>query len=135
MIIGIGHDLVSIDRIARVYNRFGDHFLMRSFAEPERQAFACLSQSRRITFLAKRFAAKEAAAKALGTGFRDGILMQQIFVHTNSAGAPVLNMTGAAAHRLNTLLPAGHSCKLHLSLSDEPPYAAAFVVLEAIVGL
>ena len=131
MIIGIGHDLVDGRRIEKLVKRFGDHFLNRCFTSLEASQANSLTEKQKINFLARRFAAKEAAAKALGTGFRGGIRMIDIGVVNDKWGAPTLVLCGAAANRLDHLLPSGMSCNYHLSLSDEPPYAAAMVVLEA----
>jgi holo-[acyl-carrier protein] synthase len=131
MIIGIGHDLVDIHRIGRLLDRFGNRFINRCFTAFEVEQAERLPINRKPSFLARRFAAKEAAAKALGSGFRGGIRMIDIGVINNDLGAPTLILCGAAANRLKLLLPVDHSCKYHLSLSDEPPYAAAMVVLEA----
>lgn len=132
MIVGIGHDLVDSRRIARLYDRFGAHFLERCFTDIERVDFASRKPVQGALFLARRFAAKEAAAKALGTGFRGGILVREIGVVPGPNGAPLLSFCGMAAKRLEALSPKGYSCKYHLSLSDEPPYAAAMVVIEAL---
>ncbi len=131
MIIGIGTDLVDIRRIARMLERHGERFLRKVFCEEEVQmarrrgeAFACT--------LARRFAAKEAAAKALGSGFRDGVGWRDICVEHDELQRPVLVFGGGAAARLARMTPAGCRTCLHLALSDEYPYAQAMVVIEAL---
>ncbi len=132
MIIGIGHDLVDISRIDRALERHGYRFLQRVFTEEERRAAQQkTSHDALIGFLAKRWAAKEACAKALGTGFRDGLFMRDIGVVSNDIGRPLLDLTGGALQRLGMVLPQGMRAQLHLSLSDEPPLASAYVMIEA----
>ncbi|MCC5999533.1 MAG: holo-ACP synthase [Pararhodobacter sp.] len=129
MIVGIGTDLASIDRIAATLHRFGDRFRQRVFTETE------LSQADRrqdvVGTLARRWAAKEACAKALGTGLRMGIAWREMAVSNLPGGQPTLHLTGWAAHRLNALTPPGHDAVVHVSLTDDPPWAQAFVVIEA----
>lgn len=130
MIIGLGSDLCNIERIANSLERFGERFEQRVFTEIE------MSKARRRPFTiagtyAKRFAAKEAFSKAVGTGFRRGVFMKDIGVVNAPSGAPTLALTGGAAIRLAELLPAGHEAVIHLTLTDDHPWAQAFVVIEA----
>ncbi len=132
MIIGIGTDLVDIRRIARMLERHGDRFLRKVFCEEE----VSLAQRRhgagRACALARRFAAKEATAKALGSGFRDGVGWRDICVEQDALHRPVLVLREGAANRLARITPAGRRSCLHLALSDEYPYAQAMVVIEAL---
>ena len=130
MILGIGTDLANIDRIAAVLERHGDRFRTRVFTETE-QAKANRRQLTRTATYAKRFAAKEAFAKAVGTGFKDGVFMRDIGVVNAPSGAPTLALTGGAAALLAALTPPGHAAIVHLTLTDDHPWAQAFVVLEA----
>lgn len=130
MIIGLGSDLCNIERIQNSLNRFGERFELRVFTEIER------AKARRRPFAiagtyAKRFAAKEAFSKAVGTGFKAGVYMRDIGVVNAKSGAPTLALTGGAADRLALLVPAGHSPVIHLTLTDDHPWAQAFVVIEA----
>ena len=132
MIIGIGNDLVDARRIAKVLERHGDRFLNRCFTEHEqKKAQSRLKTGTNINVLAKRFAAKEACAKALGTGFGT-VAMKDIGVVEDEAGKPTLVLKNEALQALQTRIPAGMSPRLHLSLSDEPPLAQAFVIIEAV---
>ena len=130
MIVGIGTDLVDIRRIERTIARHGDRFLQRIFTETERE----LARRRRNSgaTYAKRFAAKEACAKALGTGLRAGVFWRDMGVVNARSGQPTLALTGGAARRLAAITPAGFEPRIHLSLTDDHPYAMAFVVIEAI---
>jgi holo-[acyl-carrier protein] synthase len=130
MIIAIGSDLCSIERIETALSRHGDRFEQRVFTETER-AHAATRPFTRAGTLAKRFAAKEACAKALGTGFAHGVFMKDIGVVNAESGAPSLCLTGGAAERLAAILPAGHAPFIHLTLTDDAPFAQAFVVIEA----
>lgn len=130
MIIGLGSDLCNIERIQNSLNRFGERFELRVFTEIER------AKARRRPFTiagtyAKRFAAKEAFSKAVGTGFKAGVYMKDIGVVNAQSGAPTLALTGGAADRLAMLVPSGHSPVIHLTLTDDHPWAQAFVVIEA----
>ncbi|QTN18592.1 holo-ACP synthase [Brevundimonas sp. AJA228-03] len=130
MIIGVGADLSDIRRIQASIDRFGDRFRNRCFtaierARSERKPDAAWSY-------AKRFAAKEACAKALGTGMRRDVYWKDMGVVNLPSGQPTLALTGAAADHLARLTPPGHSAHIHLTLSDEHPYALAFVVIEAL---
>ena len=130
MIIGVGADLCDIRRIQTSLDRFGDRFKQRCFTEIER------TRSDRkpdpAWSYAKRFAAKEACAKALGTGMRADVDWRDMGVVNMRSGQPTMALTGHAADHLARLLPDGHQARIHLTLSDEHPYALAFVVIEAL---
>jgi holo-[acyl-carrier protein] synthase len=130
MIIGLGSDLCNIERIQASLDRFGERFELRVFTEIER-AKAQRRQLTRAATYAKRFAAKEAFSKAVGTGFKAGVYMKDIGVVNARSGAPTLALTGGAAVRLASLLPDGHEAIVHLTLTDDHPWAQAFVVIEA----
>ena len=130
MIISIGSDLCNIERIQNALDRFGDRFLQRVFTAQE-QARAASRPHTRAGTLAKRFAAKEAFSKAVGTGFKRGVFMRDIGVVNAPSGAPTLALTGGAAARLAAITPAGHVAVVHLTLTDDHPWAQAFVVIEA----
>jgi holo-[acyl-carrier protein] synthase len=127
MILGVGVDLIDIRRIERTLARFGARFTARCFTELER-AKADRRRTRAATY-AKRFAAKEACSKALGTGFDQGVFMRDIGVVNLPSGQPTLALTGGAARRLDAMTPAGHVAELHLTLTDEPPLAQALVFI------
>ena len=130
MILSIGSDLCNIERIQNSLNRFGERFENRVFTEVERAKAARRPFTRAGTY-AKRFAAKEAFSKAVGTGFKAGVFMRDIGVVNAPSGAPTLNLTGGAAARLAAITPAGHEAVIHLTLTDDHPWAQAFVVIEA----
>ena len=130
MIIAIGSDLCNIERIQSSLDRFGKRFEQRVFTEVE-QAKAAKRPFTRAGTYAKRFAAKEAFAKAVGTGFKAGVFMKDIGVVNAPSGAPTLALTGGAATRLSALTPSGHEAVVHLTLTDDHPWAQAFVVIEA----
>ena len=130
MIVSIGSDLCNIERIQASLDRFGERFENRVFTEVER-AKAARRPFTKAGTLAKRFAAKEAFSKAVGTGFKAGVFMKDIGVVNAKSGAPTLNLTGGAATRLAALVPAGHEAVIHLTLTDDHPWAQAFVVIEA----
>ena len=130
MIIGLGSDLCNIERIQASIDRFGARFELRVFTAVE-QAKASRRPFTKAGTLAKRFAAKEAFSKAVGTGFKRGVFMKDIGVVNATSGAPTLALTGGAAARLAELTPAGHSVIVHLTLTDDHPWAQAFVILEA----
>jgi holo-[acyl-carrier protein] synthase len=130
MIVGLGSDLCNIERIQGSLDRFGDRFLQRVFTDTE-QAKAARRPFTRAGTLAKRFAAKEAFSKAVGTGFRRGVFMRDIGVVNLPSGAPTLALTGGAAARLDALTPPGHAIFVHLTMTDDHPWAQAFVILEA----
>ena len=131
MIIGLGSDLCNIERIRASLDRFGERFEARVFTDVER-AKAERRPFTKAETLAKRFAAKEAFSKAAGTGFKAGVFMRDIGVVNARSGAPTLVLTGGAAARLDALTPAGHVARIHLTLTDDHPWAQAFVVIEAI---
>ncbi len=130
MIVGIGSDLCNIERIQKSIDRFGERFLNRVFTDIERAKAAKRPFSAAGT-LAKRFAAKEAFSKAVGTGFKRGVYMKDIGVVNLPSGAPSLHLTGGARARLDALAPAGHSIEVHLTMTDDHPWAQAFVILTA----
>ena len=130
MIIGIGSDLCDIRRIEKSLERFGDRFLNRVFTDVE-QAKAERRPFTRAGTLAKRFAAKEAFSKAVGTGFKQGVFMKDIEVVNLASGQPTLHLTGGARARLDALAPDGHAIDIHLTLTDEYPWAQAFVIRAA----
>ena len=130
MILGLGSDLCNIERIQRSIDRFGDRFLHRVFTDAER-ARAARRPFTAAGTLAKRFAAKEAFSKAVGTGFRQGVFMRDIGVVNAASGAPTLALTGGARARLDALVPPGHAARVHLTMTDDHPWAQAFVVIEA----
>jgi holo-[acyl-carrier protein] synthase len=130
MILGIGTDLVDIRRIERTIERHGDRFIHRIFTETER-ALAERRANRAATY-AKRFAAKEACAKALGTGFRNGVFFRDLGVVNLSSGKPTMRLTGGALVRLQTMVPAGSEAQIDLAITDEYPMAQAFVIISAV---
>jgi len=129
MILGVGVDLANIDRIAGVLERHGDRFRNRVFTEIEQRK----SERRKdvVGTYAKRWAAKEACSKALGTGLRMGISWKDMAVSNLSTGQPIMSVTGWAKKRLISMTPNGYSATIHLSLTDDHPWAQAFVVIEA----
>ena len=131
MILGLGSDLCSIERIAASLERFGDRFEARCFTPAER-ARAARRPFTKAGTLAKRFAAKEAFSKAVGTGFRAGVFLRDIGVVNAPSGAPTLALTGGARARLDAITPAGHAARVHLTMTDDHPWAQAFVVIEAV---
>jgi holo-[acyl-carrier protein] synthase len=130
MIIGLGSDLCNVERIAAALARHGDRFEQRCFTEIERAKAARRPYTRAGTY-AKRFAAKEAFSKAVGTGFYRGVYMKDIGVVNAPSGAPTLELAGGAAKRLAEMVPDGHEAVIHLTLTDDHPWAQAFVVIEA----
>ncbi|MBH69510.1 MAG: holo-ACP synthase [Rhodospirillaceae bacterium] len=129
MIIGIGNDIVDINRIGRLLNKFEHKFVDRVFTEEEKTR--ATKSSNPAAIFAKRFAAKEAAWKALGDEKQMGIRWKDLKIRNSLSGRPILEMFGAAATRLDLLIPSGMVSRLDLSLSDEPPFAQAFVVISA----
>ena len=129
MILGIGTDLANIDRISDVLERHGDRFRNRVFTELEQNK----AEHRKDVAgtYAKRWAAKEACSKALGTGLRMGIRWKDMSVRNLYSGKPVMSLTGWAQKRLNEITPNGHSAVIHVSLTDDHPWAQAFVVIES----
>ncbi len=130
MIIGLGSDLCDIRRIQDSLDRFGERFTHRLYTEVERARSE--RKNDRAASYAKRFAAKEACAKALGTGIRRGVFWRDMGVINMRSGQPTLALTGGAAERLRAMTPPHHEAVIHLSLTDEVPYAQAFVVIEAV---
>ena len=130
MIVAIGSDLCNIERIQNSLDRFGERFEMRVFTEIERAKARRWQLTTAATY-AKRFAAKEAFGKAVGTGFRAGVFKKDIGVVNARSGAPTLALTGGAAARLAALTPDGHQAVVHVTLTDDHPWAQAFVVIEA----
>ncbi len=130
MIIAIGSDLCNIERIQNSLNRFGEKFERRVFTDIE-QAKGNSRPFTKAGTLAKRFAAKEAFSKAVGTGFKRGVFMKDIGVVNMRSGAPTLALTGGAAARLAEITPDGHEAVVHLTLTDDHPWAQAFVIIEA----
>ena len=129
MILGIGTDLCNIERIEGTLQRFGDRFRDRVFTEVELRK--ARSRQHEAATLAKRWAAKEACSKALGTGLRMGIAWRDMAVSNLPSGQPVMRVTGWAAERLREMTPPGHEAILHVTLTDDHPWAQAFVVIEA----
>ncbi len=130
MILGIGNDLIDINRIEKTLDRFGDRFIQRIFTESERA-----KSERRVTRVesyAKRFAAKEACSKALGTGFRRGVFWRDMGVVNLPSGKPTMALTGGALARLEEITPPGMQAQIDLTLTDEPPLAEAVVIISAI---
>lgn len=130
MILGIGSDLSDIRRIQASLDRFGDRFRNRCFTDIERRRSEAKPDA--AASYAKRFAAKEACAKALGTGLRRGVFWRDMGVVNLRSGQPTLSLTGGAAARLAEMTPAGHRTVIHLSMTDDHPYAQAFVIIEAV---
>jgi holo-[acyl-carrier protein] synthase len=130
VILGIGSDLANIERIEGTIARFGSRFLDRVFTDTE-QALA-ERRVHRVATYAKRWAAKEACSKALGTGLRMGIAWKDMGVVNIRTGQPTMRLTGWAEERLRALTPAGHRAVVHVTLTDDHPWAAAFVVIEAV---
>ena len=131
MIIGLGSDLIDIDRIERTIARYGDRFLDRIFTETER-AKAARRPLTAIATYAKRFAAKEACAKALGTGFRAGVFWRDMGVVNLPSGQPTLVLSGGALKRLQAITPPGAKARIELTMTDEPPIAQAVVIISAV---
>jgi holo-[acyl-carrier protein] synthase len=132
MILGIGSDICDIRRIEAAIDRHGVRFLERVFTEIERAKAMRRTEKIQAATFAKRFAAKEAAAKALGTGFRQGVFFSDLGVVNLPSGQPTLAMTGGAADRLRAITPPGMLAQVHLTMTDEYPYAYAQVIISAI---
>lgn len=133
MIVGIGTDLANIERVQGVLDRFGDRFRNRVFTEREQRkaVYRAKVEGGEASTYAKRWAAKEACSKALGTGLRMGIAWRDMAVTNLASGQPVMAVTGWAAERLEAMTPGGHEALIHVSLTDDHPWAQAFVVIEA----
>ena len=132
MILGLGSDIIDIRRIEASIARFGDRFLQRIFTETERARAMRRTEKLRAPTYAKRFAAKEAASKALGTGFRRGVFFSDLAVVNLRSGQPTIQMTGGAAIRLAEMVPAGMAPLIHVTMTDEYPYAYAQVIISAV---
>lgn len=130
MIIGIGSDLIDIRRIASSLERFGERFTHRCFTDVEIRKSE--GRKNRAESYAKRFAAKEACSKALGTGLAQGVFWKDMGVVNLPGGKPTMQLTGGAAERLAAMLPAGHRGVIHLTITDDFPLAQAFVIIEAL---
>lgn len=131
MILGIGNDLIDIRRIEKTIERFGDRFLLRVFTDIERARSD--GRAGRAASYAKRFAAKEACAKALGTGLRQGVFWKDMGVINLRSGRPTISLTGGAAERLRRLMPAGYEPRVDLTLTDEFPLAEAVVIISGVL--
>lgn len=131
LILGLGTDLCDIRRVEKVMTRFGDRFLARVFTETERARAAARTEALHAATFAKRFAAKEACAKALGTGFSRGVFHADMGVVNLPGGQPTLALTNGALARLHAITPPGLAAEIALSLTDEPPYAFAQVIIWA----
>ena len=130
MIIGLGSDLIDIRRIDRTIKRFGERFLNRIFTDVERAKSE--ARKERVASYAKRFAAKEACSKALGTGFRRGVYWRDMGVVNLASGRPTMRLTGGAARRLQELTPNGMRAQIDVSLTDEPPMGQAIVIISGV---
>ncbi|MDD1500421.1 holo-ACP synthase [Agrobacterium cavarae] len=130
MIIGLGSDLIDIRRVEASIERFGDRFTHRCFTDIEREKSD--RRKNRAASYAKRFAAKEACSKALGTGLAQGVFWKDMGVINLPSGKPTMRLTNGAGERLQSMLPAGHGAVIHLTITDDFPYAQAFVIIEAL---
>lgn len=130
MILGIGSDITDVRRVAEVLERHGERFLDRVFTPVERAKSD--RRARRAESYAKRFAAKEACAKALGTGLAQGVFWRDMGVVNLPSGRPTMNLTGGAKARLDALTPAGHEARIDLTITDDGPLAQAFVIISAV---
>ncbi|MEC7734873.1 MAG: holo-ACP synthase [Pseudomonadota bacterium] len=130
MIIGLGNDLINIDRIEKTLIRFGDRFTKRVFTDDE--ILKSESRKKSVESYAKRFAAKEATTKALGTGLSNGVFFKDIGIINNKFGKPSILLTGGAKERLNKIIPNKHKALINLTITDDYPWAQAIVIIEAI---
>ena len=130
MIIGLGNDIVDVRRIEKALERWGERFTQRSFTEIERKKSDRRAQ--RAASYAKRFAAKEACSKALGTGFSRGVFMKDLGVVNEPSGRPTMVLTGGAKQQLDRMTPKGLKVRVHLTITDDHPYAQAIVLIEAL---
>jgi len=130
MILGIGSDITDVRRIAKVIERHGDRFLDRIFTPTERARAE--RRKNRVETYAKRFAAKEACAKALGTGLREGVWWRDMGVVNRPSGQPTMLLTGGALRRLQSLTPPGHEARIDLTITDEGPMALAYVIISTV---
>ncbi len=131
IVLGLGNDLCNIERIQNSIARFGDRFIRRIFTDVEIAKADRRELTRAATF-AKRFAAKEAFSKAVGTGFKRGVFMKDIGVVNKPSGEPTLALTGGARQRLDDMTPEGHAAHIHLTMTDDHPFAQAFVIITAV---
>jgi holo-[acyl-carrier protein] synthase len=134
LILGLGADLCDIRRVEKVLSRHGDRFLQRVFTETEQARAARRTESLRAATFAKRFAAKEACSKALGTGFSQGVFHSDMGVVNLRTGQPTLALTNGAARRLAAITPPGMRAEIALTMTDEPPYAFAQVIIWAVAA-
>ena len=132
MILGLGNDVIDIRRIEETLTRFGPRFIDRVFTDVE--IAKSEKRAQRAASYAKRFAAKEACSKALGTGFRNGVFWKDMGVVNEPSGKPTIVLTGGARDQLDSLVPPGHKARIHLTITDDFPYAHAFVMIEALPG-
>ena len=130
MIIGLGSDLIDIRRLEKTIERFGQKFIDRVFTDVEQMKSE--RRAGRVASYAKRFAAKEACSKALGTGFRRGVFWKDMGVVNELSGRPTLQLTGGAKEQLERITPAGHIARIQLTITDDFPYAQAVVIIEAV---
>jgi holo-[acyl-carrier protein] synthase len=130
MIVGLGNDMIDIRRIEKTLERYGERFTRRVFTEIERRKSD--RRAARAASYAKRYAAKEACSKALGTGFSRGAFWRDLGVVNEPSGKPTMVLTGGAGKRLEALVPKGHRPHIHLTITDDFPYAQAFVIIEAL---
>ena len=132
MILGLGNDVIDIRRIEETLTRFGPRFIDRIFTDIE--IAKSEKRAQRAASYAKRFAAKEACSKALGTGFRKGVFWKDMGVVNEPSGKPTMVLTGGARAQLDSLVPPGHKPRIHLTITDDFPYAHAVVMIEALPG-
>ncbi len=132
MIIGLGNDMVDIRRIEQALGRYGSRFVARIFTDVEQKKSDRRAQ--RAASYAKRFAAKEACSKALGTGFRRGVFWKDMGVVNEPSGRPTMQLTGGAKEQLERITPAGHLARIQLTITDDYPYAQAIVIIEAVAA-
>jgi holo-[acyl-carrier protein] synthase len=130
MIIGLGNDMVDIRRIEKTLERYGDRFVRRLFTQIEQRKSD--KRAQRAASYAKRFAAKEACSKALGTGFHRGVFWKDMGVVNEPSGRPAMQLTGGAAAQLDRITPSGHKAQILLTITDDYPYAQAIVMIEAV---
>ena len=130
MIIGLGNDMVDIRRIEQTLERYGSRFVARIFTDIEQKKSD--QRAQRAASYAKRFAAKEACSKALGTGFRRGVFWKDMGVVNEPSGRPTLQLTGGAKEQLERITPPGHTARIQLTITDDFPYAQAVVIIEAV---
>lgn len=132
MIIGIGNDVIDIRRIEETLDKYGERFIQRIFTDVE--IAKSEKRAQRAASYAKRFAAKEACSKALGTGFRAGVFWKDMGVVNEPSGKPTMSLTGGARAHLDRMTPPGHSVRIHVTITDDFPYAYAFVMIEAVMA-